>query len=62
MEISGFKAIETHNSNDKSGAVIAAVGDDVALILNYRGATEEEAVPLANTFDCKAIQTAANAK
>ena len=62
VEISGYKAIETYNTKDKSGAVIVALGDKVAFMLNYRGAAEDEAVDLAKRFDWKAIQSAANAK
>ena len=61
-EIGGYKAMESWNSKDKSGAIIGKLADDAAFVFNYHGLSEFDAVALAGKFDWKAIQAAAAAK
>lgn len=60
--INGFKASKTYNSKNKSGAIIVALGDNAMFSFAYNGLTEDEALPLAQKFDWKAIQAAAAQK
>ena len=60
--INGLKATKTYNSKDKSGAVLVALGEGALFSVSYNGLTEDEALPLAQKFDWKAIQAAAAAK
>jgi hypothetical protein len=57
--INGFKATKSFTSKDKSGAILVALGEAAMFSVAYSGLTEEEALPLAQKFDWKAIQTMA---
>ena len=57
--INGLKATKTYNSKDKSGAIIVALGEAAMFNVGYSGLTEEEALPLAQKFDWKALQAQA---
>jgi hypothetical protein len=60
--INGLKATKTYNSKDKSGAILVALGEAALFSVSYNGLTEEEALPIAQKFDWKAIQAAAQVK
>jgi hypothetical protein len=60
--INGLEATKTYNSKDKSGAILVALGESALFSVSYSGLTEDEALPLAQKFDWKALQTAALAK
>jgi hypothetical protein len=54
--------MKSFSSKDKSGALIVQLGKDAVFTFSYNGITEDEAMPLAEKFDWKAIQTAATTK
>ncbi len=58
----GMQVLKNFTTKDKSGALIVALGKDAIFNLAYEGLSEEEAVALAEKFDWKAIQAAAQAK
>jgi hypothetical protein len=58
----GFQVIKTFNTQQKSGAVLVALGKEALFSFSYNGITEDEALPLAEKFDWKAIQAAAQTK
>jgi hypothetical protein len=58
----GMPVLKTFNTKDKSGMLMVALGKDAMFSVAYNGVTEDEAVALAEKFDWKAIQTAAQAK
>lgn len=58
----GMPVLKTFNSKDKSGALMVALGTSAVFSFSYNGLTEEEALVLAEKFDWKAIQAAAQAK
>ena len=58
----GMPVMKTFSSKDKSGALIVQLGKDAMFTFSYNGLTEDEAMPLAEKFDWKAIQTAAATK
>jgi hypothetical protein len=58
----GMSVLKTFNAKDKSGALIVQLGKEAMFTFSYNGLTEEEALPLAEKFDWKAIQTAAGVK
>jgi len=60
--INGLKATKTYNAKDKSGAILVALGEAALFSVSYNGLTEDEALPLAQKFDWKALQAAATAK
>jgi hypothetical protein len=60
--INGLKATRSYNTKDKSGTVLVALGENALFSVSYNGLTEEEALPLAQKFDWKAIQAAARTK
>jgi hypothetical protein len=60
--INGLKATKSYNTKDKSGAILVALGENALFSVSYNGLTEEEALPLAQKFDWKALQAAATAK
>ena len=49
----------TYTNNQKSGAIMVALGDSALFSLSYTGLTEDEAMALAQKFDWKAMQAAA---
>jgi hypothetical protein len=60
--VNGFPAMKTYNTAQKSGAVMVELSPTALFTVSYNGITEEEALPLAQKFDWKAIQTLANQK
>ena len=58
----GMPVLKTFNTKDKAGALIVALGKDAMLSLAYEGLTEGEALQLAEKFDWKALQAAAQTK
>src|SRR5262245_16182443 len=58
----GMPVMKTFNTKDKSGALIVALNKNAMFSLAYEGLSEEEALQLADKFDWKALQTAAQAK
>ncbi len=58
----GMQVLKNYTTKDKSGALIVALGTDAIFNLAYEGLTEEEALALAEKFDWKAIQAAAQMK
>jgi hypothetical protein len=58
----GMQVLKTFNTPQKSGALIVGLAKDAMFNLGYQGITEDEALALAEKFDWKAIQTAAQAK
>lgn len=60
--MNGLPVTKTFNIKDKSGSIIVALTDNAMFSFSYNGITEDEALPLAQKFDWKAIQTAAQQK
>ena len=60
--VNGMPVLKTFNTKDKSGALIVQLGKDAMFTFSYNGLTEDEAVPLAQKFDWKAMQTTAGTK
>ena len=58
----GLQVIKTFNTPQKSGAIMVALGKEALFSFSYNGITEDEAVTLAEKFDWKAIQAAAQTK
>lgn len=58
----GLPVIKTFNIQQKSGAIMVALGKEAMFSLSYNGITEDEALALAEKFDWKAIQAAAQTK
>jgi hypothetical protein len=58
----GMPVLKSFNTKDKSGALIVQLAKDAMFSFSYNGLTEEEALPLAEKFDWKAIQSAAGTK
>ena len=54
--------LKAYNSKDKSGTLIVALSKNAMFSLAYEGVSEDEALPLADKFDWKALQAAAAAK
>jgi hypothetical protein len=57
--INGLPVTKTYNIKQKSGAIMVALGASALFSVSYNGMTEDEALPLAQKFDWKAIQAAA---
>jgi hypothetical protein len=57
--VNGFQVLKTYNTAQKSGAFLVELGPTALLTVSYNGITEDEALPLAQKFDWKAIQGAA---
>ncbi len=60
--IEGLAAVKTFNTQQKSGAILVALGKTAVFTLSYNGITEDEALALVGKFDLKAIQAAAQPK
>jgi hypothetical protein len=60
--INGLTVTKTYNIAQKSGAILVALGPSALFSVSYNGITEDEALPLAEKFDWKAIQAAAQQK
>ena len=58
----GLSIIKTFNTKQSSGAIMVALGKDALFSLSYNGINEDEALALAEKFDWKAIQAAAQVK
>lgn len=57
-----MKVMKTYNIPHKSGALMVALGKDAVFSFSYRGIGEDEATTLAEKFDWKAMQAAAEKK
>ena len=60
--IGGLPVSRTYNIAQKSGAIIVALGPSAMFSVSYNGITEDEALPLAQKFDSKAIEATAQMK
>jgi hypothetical protein len=60
--VNGFPVMKTYNTAQKSGALMVELGPTALLTVSYNGITEDEALPLAQKFDWKAFQAAAQQK
>lgn len=58
----GMQVLKHYNNLEKSGTLVVGLGKDVLFHFTFDGLTEEEGVALAEKFDWKAIQTAAQTK
>jgi hypothetical protein len=58
----GLSIIKTFNTKQSSGAIMVALGKDVLFSLSYNEINGDEALALAEKFDWKAIQAAAQVK
>jgi hypothetical protein len=58
----GFPTMKTYNTALKSGAFLVELSPTALLSISYNGITEDEAMPLAQKFDWKAFQAAAQQK
>ena len=57
-----MKVMKTFNNPQKSGALMVELSKDAVFAFSYGGVTEEEAIALAEKFDWKAMQAAAQKK
>lgn len=60
--IRGLSALKVFNSKDKAGNLMVALDKNAMFNFAYEGLGEDEALALANKFDWKAIQAAAQKK
>jgi hypothetical protein len=60
--INGLPVTKTYNVKGKSGAILIPLGPSALLSFSYSGMTEDEALQLAEKFDWKAMQAAAQSK
>ena len=60
--LNGLPVIKTFNIPQKSGAILVQLNQSALFSFAYKGITEDEALALAQKFDWKAIQAAAQAK
>jgi hypothetical protein len=58
----GMPVLKSFTTKDKSGSLMVGLGKEALFTISYNGITEDEALALAEKFDWKAIQTAAQAK
>jgi hypothetical protein len=58
----GMQVLKNFTIKQRSGAIIVALANDAVFNLTFEGLAEEEALALAEKFDWKAIQAAAQAK
>jgi hypothetical protein len=58
----GMKVLKSYTTAQKSGALLVALDKDAMFSFSYNGMTEDEALALAEKFDWKAIQAAAQKK
>jgi hypothetical protein len=58
----GMPVLKSYNIAEKSGSLIVALGTDALFSLNFEGIAEDEALVLAEKFDWKALQAAAQTK
>jgi hypothetical protein len=57
-----MKVMKTFNVPQKSGALMVELSKDAVFAFSYGGLTEDEAIALAEKFDWKAMQAAAQKK
>ncbi len=61
-QMDGFKVMHTHDSNEKSGAIMILLGEtqinSALFSLTYEGFSDKDSIALAKKFDWKAIQKA----
>jgi hypothetical protein len=58
-KINGLAVTKTFNIKEKSGAILVALSPSALFSVSYNGLTEDEALPLAQKFDWKALQAGA---
>jgi hypothetical protein len=58
----GMPVLKSYTTKDKSGTLMVQLSKDAMFTFAYNGLTEDEALPLAEKFDWKAIQAAAGTK
>jgi hypothetical protein len=58
----GMAVMKTFSTKDKSGALVVALAKNAMFNLTYEGLSEEDALQLAEKFDWKALQAAAQVK
>ncbi len=58
----GMQVLKSYTTAQKSGALMVALDKDAMLSFSYNGISEDEALALAEKFDWKAIQAAAQKK
>ena len=58
----GMPVLKAYNSKDKSGSLIVALDKNAMFNFAYEGMAETEALALADKFDWKAMQAAAQQK
>ena len=58
----GMPVLKSFTTKDKSGSLIVGLAKDAMFSFAYNGLSEDEALALAEKFDWKAMQTAAQAK
>jgi hypothetical protein len=56
--INGLSVTKTFNISQKSGAIMVALSPSALFSVSYSGLTEDDALPLAQKFDWKALQAA----
>jgi hypothetical protein len=56
--INGLSVTKTFNIKQKSGAFLIALGPSALFSVSYNGLSEDDALPLAQKFDWKALQAA----
>jgi hypothetical protein len=57
--INGLSVTRTFNIKQKSGAIMVALSPSALFSVSYNGLTEDDALPLAQKFDWKGLQAAA---
>ena len=60
--VQGMKVLKTYTTAQKSGALVVALDKDAMFSFAYSGLPEDDAVALAQKFDWKAMQAAAQKK
>jgi hypothetical protein len=60
--MAGMKVLKTYTTAQKSGALLVALDKDAMFNFSYTGLAEDEALALAQKFDWKAMQAAAEKK
>jgi hypothetical protein len=58
----GMPVLKAYNSKDKSGSLMVALDKNAMFNFSYEGMAEDEALALADKFDWKAMQAAAQQK
>jgi hypothetical protein len=60
--VNGMPVIKNFTTAQKTGSIMVQLDKDALLTFAYNGITEDEALAIAQKFDWKAIQTAAQKK